>query len=341
MAPEIWDGKKAIPASDIYALSCVVFEMLTGKVLFEGSSMAAVTKQHIVGPQFPEEWPEGTPEGVTDILQHGLMEDPNERINSGGRLAKELAALSASVVSASPPVTKAGLPLPAKKQIPWLWGSVGVVVLVVVFAIFFIIPRQYSVIDDSGIENVVPVETNVLTSKSTNTPIPPTPTEIPTKNPLPPILTSQPPIIEGEYYNLIVKQSGKCLDVIRSNKSDGANVIQFNCEYRGDNQKWMLMRVEGEYYKIVVKHSGKCLDVEAGGISDGANVIQFDCRGGDNQKWKLVSVENNEYYNIIAKHSGKCLSFTDSEMGDVANVVQFDCEGSEDSKNWRFVLDGQ
>ena len=36
IAPEIWKGEPASPASDQYALACVLFEMLTGKVLFEG-----------------------------------------------------------------------------------------------------------------------------------------------------------------------------------------------------------------------------------------------------------------------------------------------------------------
>lgn len=41
LAPEIWEGQPGGPAVDIYALGCVVFEMLTGKVCFAGSTPPA------------------------------------------------------------------------------------------------------------------------------------------------------------------------------------------------------------------------------------------------------------------------------------------------------------
>jgi len=65
--PEVWDAKQPTPASDVYALSCVIFEMLTGQVLFEGSSMMQVMRKHDKGPQFPDSWPEGIPSGVTKV----------------------------------------------------------------------------------------------------------------------------------------------------------------------------------------------------------------------------------------------------------------------------------
>jgi serine/threonine-protein kinase len=145
MAPEVWDGKKAVPASDVYALSCVVFEMLTGKVLFEGSSMAAVTKQHIVGPQFPERWPENVPQGVTDVFKRGLAEDPAERISNAGELAAQLAALNTLAKPAPPPpVVRSTEPAPAapgaaKKGPPWLLIGGAVVVLIIVVIAFVVI----------------------------------------------------------------------------------------------------------------------------------------------------------------------------------------------------------
>ncbi len=151
MAPEVWDGQKAIPASDIYALSCVVFEILTGKVLFEGSSMAAVTKQHIVGPQFPESWPGNVPEGVAGVLQQGLTENPVERLSSAGELATLLIDLRSPVNSApAPPVvpsTKPDTPTftaedSAKSNPPWLLiGGAVIVVLVIAAVVIFVLGK--------------------------------------------------------------------------------------------------------------------------------------------------------------------------------------------------------
>jgi formylglycine-generating enzyme required for sulfatase activity len=50
IAPEIWEGKGASAASDVYALACVVYEMLTGVVLFAGNSTPAVMRKHFAPP---------------------------------------------------------------------------------------------------------------------------------------------------------------------------------------------------------------------------------------------------------------------------------------------------
>ena len=57
MAPEQWETQKVTGATDVYALSCVVVEMLTGKVLFDGSTPPIVMRQHLIsGPEFPAEF---------------------------------------------------------------------------------------------------------------------------------------------------------------------------------------------------------------------------------------------------------------------------------------------
>jgi serine/threonine protein kinase/formylglycine-generating enzyme required for sulfatase activity len=94
--PEVWEGQPATPPSDFYALGCVVFELLTGAVLFEGSSMMAVMRKHDKGPEFPATWPPGVPAGVTAVLRRSLAKEPAERIGRAGELVAALAALSAS-----------------------------------------------------------------------------------------------------------------------------------------------------------------------------------------------------------------------------------------------------
>lgn len=146
MAPEIWDGKEATPAADIYALSCVVFEMLKGEALFEGSSMVAVMKKHIMGPELPDTWPAGIPNGINEVLRRGLAEEPTARITRAGDLAKELAALSVpvqpAIVSPAAKPTSASVP-PAtapdttKSGPPWLLIGGAVVIVLVIGAIAF------------------------------------------------------------------------------------------------------------------------------------------------------------------------------------------------------------
>jgi len=76
MAPEVWRGSQATVRSDIYSLGCILYEMLTGEVLFEGTSPAEVITKHVVdGPQFKHE----LDEGWRRLLNKCLAMDPNER----------------------------------------------------------------------------------------------------------------------------------------------------------------------------------------------------------------------------------------------------------------------
>jgi serine/threonine-protein kinase len=91
MAPEQWEDRDITPATDVYALSCVVVEMLTGQMLFDGSTPATVMKQHLMeGPKFPAKWAEGVPEQIVEVLKRGLAEDPAERISKASDLVAEL-----------------------------------------------------------------------------------------------------------------------------------------------------------------------------------------------------------------------------------------------------------
>ena len=76
MAPEIWSGKPASVQSDIYSLGCILYEMLTGKILFEGVSPAEVITKHVVeGPKYSED----LPPGIRAVLNKALQRDPTKR----------------------------------------------------------------------------------------------------------------------------------------------------------------------------------------------------------------------------------------------------------------------
>ena len=79
IAPEIWEGVKATPATDVYALACVVYEMLTGEVLFGGETPMVVMRAHDRGAQLPEEWPIDVPPDVGRVLARALARQPDER----------------------------------------------------------------------------------------------------------------------------------------------------------------------------------------------------------------------------------------------------------------------
>ena len=94
IAPEIWDAQPPTAQTDIYALGCIAYELVTGKPLFGGATPLQVLKAIHQGPQLPVAWPEGTPGGLATALAPALAADPTQRYGTAGELAAALKALS-------------------------------------------------------------------------------------------------------------------------------------------------------------------------------------------------------------------------------------------------------
>ena len=90
MPPEIFNNEPSTPSSDVYALGCVVYEMVTGHMLLEDMSPAAIIGAHLKGISVDEELPEGTPPGTRAIIQTALAKDPRDRYAAAGEMAREL-----------------------------------------------------------------------------------------------------------------------------------------------------------------------------------------------------------------------------------------------------------
>jgi serine/threonine protein kinase/Tfp pilus assembly protein PilF len=93
IAPEIWDSQPATPQADIYALGCILFEMVTGQKLFPGETPPAVMMAHFKPPQLPTRWPDGVPGGIEAIISRAVAPQPADRYPTAGELAQALAAL--------------------------------------------------------------------------------------------------------------------------------------------------------------------------------------------------------------------------------------------------------
>jgi serine/threonine protein kinase len=93
LAPERIRGEPALPASDVYALGCVLIESLIGRPPFGGGGMVKTLFGHLEGepPDPCAERPE-LPAALGVALRPALAKDASERPASAGGYARSLAA---------------------------------------------------------------------------------------------------------------------------------------------------------------------------------------------------------------------------------------------------------
>jgi hypothetical protein len=104
IAPEVWEGGGTTKQSDIYALGCILCEMLTGEKVFKGETPPAVMMAHFKPLELPNLWPAGVPPGVAQVLRKALANDPADRHATATEIAEELVKLGAGVQTESPPI---------------------------------------------------------------------------------------------------------------------------------------------------------------------------------------------------------------------------------------------
>jgi serine/threonine-protein kinase len=91
LSPEQASGQPVTPATDVYSLGVVLFELLTGEVPFPGENFVAVAMKHInePPPDLTEKRPD-VPLRLVAAVERALEKDPLRRFQSMGELASEL-----------------------------------------------------------------------------------------------------------------------------------------------------------------------------------------------------------------------------------------------------------
>ncbi|MFL6231417.1 MAG: protein kinase domain-containing protein [Pyrinomonadaceae bacterium] len=93
MSPEQCDGEHLTPASDVYSLGIICYEMLTGEVPFNGPTPLAVALQHSSKPpRPPRELVASIPPELETLVLHALAKKPEERPADAGAFRDELLA---------------------------------------------------------------------------------------------------------------------------------------------------------------------------------------------------------------------------------------------------------
>ena len=141
MAPEQLEGREADARTDIFAFGAVLYEMLTGKKAFEGTSHASVSAAIMSSDPTPISALQPlTPPALDRVVATCLAKDPDERWQSAGDLARELkwiAETGMQVSGAAPRATT----VRTRARLAWVMAAVATAAALGIGALQFARPR--------------------------------------------------------------------------------------------------------------------------------------------------------------------------------------------------------
>ncbi len=98
MSPEHARGLPVDRRTDLYALGCVLYEMVSGKPPFEGQTALDVLSQHIGAPPPVPVSPHGpVPHALARVIRRGMAKNPGERHQTAAEMIADLHQAAASL----------------------------------------------------------------------------------------------------------------------------------------------------------------------------------------------------------------------------------------------------
>lgn len=146
--------------------------------------------------------------------------------------------------------------------------------------------------------------------------------------------TTPPPTSGQPLFMLVNRNSGKTIDLIGGNQSNGAQVNQWAYDYNGPNQRWLLQPTGAGRFKLISSVSGKAASIQNDSTANGARLHAWDfVEGNTSMQWDIVDAGNSWFY-LRNVRSGKVLDVANWSTANDAHIIQHDNLGGA-NQQWR------
>jgi len=137
MSPEQAEVKEVDQRSDIYSLGVILYEMVTGRVPFEGETPLGIAMKHKSEmPKDPRELNAQIPEDLSRVILRCMEKDKEKRYQSAGEVRSELSRIEEGIPTTEriepkrKPTTSKEITVTFKR--PWIMIAVLVVAVIVI-----------------------------------------------------------------------------------------------------------------------------------------------------------------------------------------------------------------
>jgi serine/threonine protein kinase len=142
MSPEQAEGKKVDARSDVFSFGAVLYEMLTGRRAFNGTSMLSILSAILRDePKSAAEIMQGLPRELDRIVQRCLRKDPNRRYQHAGDL--KIALQQVTDESAT-----AGVAVVRRRGWRWWWLGAATACIAISFGLGWWTHRPPAALND-------------------------------------------------------------------------------------------------------------------------------------------------------------------------------------------------
>ncbi len=136
MAPEQVKGQRGDGRTDIYSLGAILYEMLTGRLPFEGPNAYAVMNSRLVGdPAAPRAHNPSLSPAAEEIVLHAMARNPADRYQSAAEFKAELDAPEHVQVTGR--ASRLQAPVAVRKV--WRYIRMGIIIALIPVVLFFLI----------------------------------------------------------------------------------------------------------------------------------------------------------------------------------------------------------